>query len=180
MLEVGSGLSRLPLNFQHGNLLCCLDRPDSARSGHPPSYRLFMSGFDYVLAVIDPWINKFIDCGANALRFEEIVGVGVWLLEAEVNNGGFDQYYFNSAGDLAVPTVDALRIIGASRTASLLAAANSEFPNLVPPANRDARQRALDEIRDSARFGALATEFYQGLEDLTALLALHFRNTPSA
>ena len=60
-----------------------------------------MSDFDYVLAVIDPWINKFIDCGANALRFEEIVGVGVWLLEAEVNNGGFDQYYFNSAGDLA-------------------------------------------------------------------------------
>lgn len=138
-----------------------------------------MNDFDYVLTVIDPWIGKFVDCGADTLRFEEVVGVGVWLLEAEVNNGGFDQYYFNSAGDLAVPTVDALRLIGANRTASLLAAANAEFPNLVPPSNRDARQRALDEIRDSARFGTLETEFYQGLEDLTALLALCLRKTPS-
>lgn len=138
-----------------------------------------MNDFDYVLTVIDPWIGKFVDCGADTLRFEEVVGVGVWLLEAEVNNGGFDQYYLNSAGDLAVPTVDALRLIGANRTASLLAAANAEFPNLVPPSNRDARQRALDEIRDSARFGTLETEFYQGLEDLTALLALYLRKTPS-
>jgi hypothetical protein len=29
---VGSGLSRPPLNFQPGNLLCCLDRLDSAKS----------------------------------------------------------------------------------------------------------------------------------------------------
>lgn len=31
---VGIGLSRSPLNFQSGNLLCLLDRPKSARSGH--------------------------------------------------------------------------------------------------------------------------------------------------
>lgn len=138
-----------------------------------------MSDFDYVLTVIDPWIKKFIDDGADALKFEEIVGVGVWLLEAEVNNGGFDQYYFNSAGDLAIPTVNALRLIGASHTASMLAAANSEFPDSGPPADRGARQRALDEIRDSARFGALEAEFYQGLDDLVALLALHFRKASS-
>lgn len=30
---VGTGLSRPPLNFQPGNLLCWLDRRDSAKSG---------------------------------------------------------------------------------------------------------------------------------------------------
>lgn len=30
---VGTCLSRPPLNFQHGNLLCCLDRLDSAKYG---------------------------------------------------------------------------------------------------------------------------------------------------
>ena len=134
-----------------------------------------MSDFDYVLMVIDPWVDKFINHGADALVFEEVVGVGVWLLEAEVNNGGFDQYYFNSAGDLAVPTVNALRLIGANRTASMLAAANAEFPNSLPPADRDTRQRALDEICETAKFAALEAEFYQEHEDLTALLAGYLR-----
>lgn len=134
-----------------------------------------MSDFDYVMSVLDPWIDKYIECGPAALSQIERVGVGIWMLEAEVNNGGFDQYYFNSAGDLAVPTVQALIEIGATNTASLLAAANSEFPDGLPPVDRNMRQRVLDQIRDRARFGALEQEFYRYSEDLIALPANFLR-----
>ncbi|MEJ2420051.1 MAG: DUF4375 domain-containing protein [Exilibacterium sp.] len=36
-----------------------------------------------------------------------------YALEAEVNNGGFDQLFYNSAGDIAFYTAKALDSIGA-------------------------------------------------------------------
>jgi hypothetical protein len=136
-----------------------------------------MSDLDFVLDTIDPWITKYLMQGAGALSPLEMIGVGVWMLEAEVNNGGFHQYYFNSSGELAIATVTALTSIGAPRTASLLMAANAEFPGSLPPVDRERRQRELDAMVDTVRFNALEEAFYQGDEDLTALLAMHFRNS---
>ena len=48
----------------------------------------------------------------------------IWALEAEVNNGGFDQFFFNSGGDLAFYAPTALRAIGAERMADLAQEAN--------------------------------------------------------
>lgn len=106
-----------------------------------------MKDLDFVLELIDPWISKFISEGSAELSPLELVGVGIWTLEAEVNNGGFDQYYFNSAGELAIQTVSSLEAIGAPNTASLLAAANSEFPSATPPADRRLRQEMLENQR---------------------------------
>jgi hypothetical protein len=36
-------------------------------------------------------------------------------LEAEINNGGFDQYFFNSTGDRTAETIRALELIGAKK-----------------------------------------------------------------
>jgi hypothetical protein len=47
-------------------------------------------------------------------------------LEAEVNNGGFDQYFFKSAGDEAVAAIAALIAIGATKIAALLSYAFSQ------------------------------------------------------
>jgi len=135
-----------------------------------------MNDLDYVLERIDPWIDRYISAGPCALGPLEKVGVGVWMLEAEVNNGGFDQYYFNSAGDLALQTVDALNAIGASNTASLLSAANAEFPRSVPTVNRTERQETLDQIRDTVRFASLEEKFYRDEEDLIARLASYLRS----
>lgn len=138
-----------------------------------------MDDLDYVLATIDPWLDKYLNHGPIALAEIELIAVGVWMLEAEVNNGGFDQYYFNSAGDMAVATVESLKAIGAPNTASLLAAANSEFPESTPPANRSLRQGALDRIRGKARFSALESEFYKDSEKLITRLAQFLRNNLS-
>jgi hypothetical protein len=47
----------------------------------------------------------------------------VWELEAEVNNGGFDQYFLNSSGRNAPRVEAALRAIGASQCADIAARA---------------------------------------------------------
>src|SRR5262245_21082353 len=78
-----------------------------------------MEDIDYVHHVIDPWLEKYRKQGADALTPLEALAVGVWLLEAEVNSGGFNHYYFYSRGALAEQTVEALDAIGASETAGI-------------------------------------------------------------
>ena len=135
-----------------------------------------MDDLDFVIETIDPWLDKYISQGATALSNDEAIGVGVWLLETEVNNGGFDQYYFNSRGTLAIETVEALKKIGAVETAGLLEAANSDIPKFPLPDNRDERSKILDQVTDYSRFGALEREFYQENENRISLLAQYLRS----
>lgn len=72
-----------------------------------------MDELGYVFDVVSPWLERYHASGPAALSHRETVAVGVWLLDADVNNDGFGQYYANSAGVLAHSTVDALRKIGA-------------------------------------------------------------------
>ena len=39
--------------------------------------------------------------------------------EAEVNNGGFDQFFFNSRGDFSIESLEALELIKANKTAAI-------------------------------------------------------------
>ena len=108
--------------------------------------------------------------------------VTIWGLEADVNNGGFDQYYFNSYGDLAQHCPGALRLIGANRTAELVELANAAFGAEGPPQNREERQDRLDEIRDTATpiWDSLEQEFYGYPDDLSELLRLHLEGSRGA
>lgn len=66
--------------------------------------------------------ERFSDLSAS-----ERVFILVWEVEAEVNNGGFNQFFLNTAGDRASATAAALRTIGAERTASIVDRANSSW-----------------------------------------------------
>jgi hypothetical protein len=92
-------------------------------------------------------------------------------LQAEVNNGGFDQFYYNSAGDYAAETVIALQRIGAEQTAELVAAANAVFPKGVVPQNRNKRQKVVDKIRDkvSDDWSDLDSKFYVTQAEIDSL-----------
>jgi len=136
-----------------------------------------MDDLDFVLETIEPWLDKYHRDGVEALSPTEALGVGVWLLEAEVNNGGFDQYYFNTSGVLAVSTVRSLAEIGAKLTSSLLAAANADVPNLPLPDDRDLRGALLDEVAETARFKDLEAEFYECNENRIALLAIYLKKS---
>jgi hypothetical protein len=97
--------------------------------------------------------------------------VSIWALEADVNNGGFDQYYFNTAGDTAHYAPVALRSIGARAMADIVERANSLFGPSGPPASRDARQDALLALTSSEDlWGQLDREFYAYPDDISTLL----------
>jgi hypothetical protein len=77
--------------------------------------------------ISDRVFDRYFKLGYDKLSPPEKVFVCVWDLEAQVNNGGFHQYYFNSSGDHALDTVDALAAIGAKYTAGLVKQANALF-----------------------------------------------------
>lgn len=54
----------------------------------------------------------------------------IWELETEVNNGGFNQYYFNSSGQYAKLTPGALKLVGAKKFADLMSKANEIYQKI--------------------------------------------------
>jgi hypothetical protein len=91
-------------------------------------------------------------------------------LEREVNNGGFEQYFYNSSGDNAQETLSALAEIGAHRTLNILQLAINEFPNQVVPVDREERQNILDSLENaSAAWDLLDQKFFLYEDDLNGL-----------
>jgi len=96
-------------------------------------------------------------------RAEQVFRV-IWELEAEVNNGGFHQYFSNSSGDSAFAVVDALKGVGAHHAARIARSA--------PPRDRTQRQHLLDSLGPEQRalLESLDEEFYRYPDNLTELL----------
>lgn len=88
----------------------------------------------------------------------------VWLLQAEIDNGGFAQYMFNSTGDQAAAAREALAEINAGNALTVF----DEFSALLPGGRaaltRDARQEQLDAIASEygeERFAAILEDLDQ-------------------
>jgi uncharacterized membrane protein YhaH (DUF805 family) len=98
----------------------------------------------------------------------------VWieLLEAEVNNGGFSQYFVNSSGDNALETELALQEIGSTEFYGLLKSAIDCFPNRDVPKDRALREDLVDQLPESVteEWENLDSRFYECKEDLADLL----------
>jgi hypothetical protein len=102
------------------------------------------------------------------------IRIHIERLEAEVNNGGFDQFFFNAAGDNAAATIEALESVGARATAEIVRRACARFPDGMPSANRFERQEALEAVSpDSDAFEQEDEAFYASEEDLSTLVATH-------
>jgi hypothetical protein len=89
-----------------------------------------------------------------------------------VNNGGFDQYFFNSSGALAPVAVDALRAVGANRTAIILEQAIDVLGKHVEWSDDAFRQTRLSVLAGDARekLDRLDSVFFSYPDDLTVLL----------
>jgi hypothetical protein len=124
---------------------------------------MVMSLFEILQPVADAAFGRYKTTPFEELSEEDQTVILIWSLTGEVNNGGFDQYYFNSSGDFATETVSALSRIGAIRTAQLLVQANGLFPTQPPPKNREQRIAELDRFTDRAAaiWRALETDFYR-------------------
>ena len=96
----------------------------------------------------------------------------VWSVEAEVNNGGFDQYFWNSSGDVVHEAPGALERIGAPKAADIVRRANAVFKDGKPPQDRNMRQQELEAAGQTAhdKLDKLDREFYKCPDNLEALL----------
>lgn len=92
--------------------------------------------------------------------------VALGELRADVNNGGFDQYFLNSAGDLVMEALDGAVSVGAGELASLIQRA-LDILDVNDPGDRDAREERLMTI-DQEEFEALDQEYY-AIEETTDL-----------
>ena len=110
-------------------------------------------------------------------EFEKIVSA-IWSFEAEINNGGFDQFFFNSAGDEALFTVYALNEIGSIKVKNMLLKANSFFPENKPSPYRDKRWKQMERWDDEIKtqLEDLDSEFYEYNEDYIKLLYVFCKN----
>lgn len=102
---------------------------------------------------------------------QEVVAL-IGALEDEVNNGGFHQFFYNSAGDNSMETIQALEAVGALTMADIVKRAAAMFPDEMPPKDRFARQDVLlENFPDAAAFRDLDEEFYAYPDDLPRLLS---------
>jgi predicted nucleic acid-binding Zn-ribbon protein len=109
----------------------------------------------------------------NQLSMDEVVDL-IDALEGEVNNGGFHQYFYNSAGDRTAEAIQALEIVGAFAMADIVKKAAQKFPFGMPPKGRFERQDVLLEAYpNAAAFRALDEEFYRYPDNLAALIATY-------
>ncbi|MCR9249177.1 MAG: DMP19 family protein [bacterium] len=82
------------------------------------------------------------------------------LLEGQVLNGGFDQYFFNSSGEFAHETLATLQNRGLPYFADLLEKAIKLFPVLPIPKNTMIRRDAMEEVSEKVE------EQWDNLDDL--------------
>jgi hypothetical protein len=85
----------------------------------------------------------------------------VWAVLGEVGNGGVAQFFFNSFGQYALITIEALETIGALEAATLLRTATSWFGPSGPPADIEERNDALAALEiEDAEFERIDNAWY--------------------
>jgi len=116
--------------------------------------------------------GRFANTPDSALSRPERAFRSVWELEAEVNNGGFHQYFSNSSGRRAAEAPAALRAVGALHTAAIVEAALGAVGKGVAWGDDTRRQAAVEALSEAAdaSLDALDARFYAYPDDLTARL----------
>lgn len=122
---------------------------------------------------LDNYISALCDYGDSIERLNEPQKNFFYnqTLEREINNGGFNQFYFNSSGDFAHETIISLKAIGANKTAVIVEKANDQFPDKIVPKDRASRQEILSQIEDKANevWEELDQKFFVYEDDLNSL-----------
>lgn len=101
------------------------------------------------VGVIDSIRERIQAEGFDALTESERYYWAIWWLEGEANNGGFDQFFRNSSGELTEDALRGLTAVGAHRMAGIFQAAVDLFPNGQVPKNHQQGERIHDVFTPS-------------------------------
>ena len=115
--------------------------------------------------------DKISRSGYESLSHPEKVLNSVYWLETEINNGGFEQYFYNSSGNYAIDTPSALEEIRANQTAKIVKEANSFFPSGSPSKDRNERISFLEQVAEETldKWEELDSQFLQYQDPLEEL-----------
>jgi hypothetical protein len=101
-------------------------------------------------------------------------------LEAEVNNGGFHQFFLNSSGEFVPETLQALSVIGATGTKHLLERAVAiAFPSGYPSDVSEVASRLADFDDVADQLEPLDAAFYRYEEPLSDLVNQFLEKPPN-
>jgi hypothetical protein len=104
-------------------------------------------------------------------------------VEDEVNNGGFNQYYWNSEGKFADEAVAAFEFFAAHKHAELMREANRIHAAEQAEIEKFKEQGTLQAFSDSykvSKLGPLDERFYKIDENLSALRVAKIRADPAS
>jgi len=108
----------------------------------------------------------------STLTEPEKVFIYVDMLEGQVNNGGFDQFFFNSSGDYTNEILAAYKKINAHKTADLIETAIKAFPVSPVPIDTETRRKIMQNLNESVGkvWDDLDNKFYEYEENIAGLL----------
>ncbi len=98
-----------------------------------------------IVGALEVLIGSKIHKGLPTSLAERMVFALTWLAR-EVQNGGFHQYFFNSAGDFWKDVLEGLKAIGDENGTASFQKALSIFPESAPSADRITRHEQLREL----------------------------------
>lgn len=121
--------------------------------------------------------GRFWTVDLEALSVAERVFRSVWELCGEVDNGGFEQYFWNSSGETSSLVVGALEDIGAHAAARIVTRALAVFPGSAPPRADEPRRALVDSLTSEQRqiLEECDRAFYRAPDDITGLLLAYVR-----
>jgi hypothetical protein len=123
--------------------------------------------------------------GFDGLSHPQKLYFAVCLLEGEVCNGGFHQYFFNNAGSYYAYAEEGLIVLGAFQTLELLQEAKDVvFPSIPVPISIAERRRALPSYPDnnspapkcSEKLDDLGNRYWADSDGITLRLEAFARN----
>jgi hypothetical protein len=145
-----------------------------------PDDKLEQAIFDYVATKLEGHYD-------NEVHIVDALPPGVralyvtWTVEAEVNNGGFNQYYWNTEDRFSEQAVESFEFFGAVKHATLMREANAvranESATLAKFKDRDTLE-AFSQSYEESHLGPLDERFHKLDENLSALRVAKIRAMP--
>jgi hypothetical protein len=147
-----------------------------------PDDKLEQAVFDYALSKIngryehERQIVAELASGVRALYITSLV-------EEEVENGGFNQYYWNSSGQFAADAPQAFEYFAARKHAALMREANAIWLKERPAMQKYKARGTIQAFSDSykeTKLGPLDDRYYKLSDDLSKLRIAKIRSEPAA
>ncbi|MDB5276969.1 MAG: hypothetical protein JWR61_1924 [Ferruginibacter sp.] len=141
---------------------------------------------DLLQTVFDNLIEKFPT--DHTKHYETVLGWTksqqavyiIWCLEAEINNGGYNQFYYNPSGQFADLTPLALNLVGALNFSDLTTKANEVYriENAKITEHQNGTLEGFSKSYSDNPLNRFDSEFYElnKNEDLQRILVEYIRN----